>query len=621
MTPTDYSANLRDTRFVLFEQIKVQDLCKLEKYQDFDQETFDAMLVEAVKMSENDLHALRVSGDQEGCRYIPETKEVQTPKGYKELFKKFVAAGWAGAGGDPEYGGMGLPPIMGSAFGEYFAGGNVSFSLYGLLNAGSSDVISKYGCDEMKAKYLPSLYAGDWGSTMVLTEPGAGSDVGNSKSKAIKDEEGGFYRISGDKIFITGGDHDLAHNIIHLVLARCEGAPKGTKGLSLFLVPKYRLNDDGSDGEFNQVYCTGIEHKMGIKASATCSLSFGDEGDCRGWIIGNEGDGMRIMFNFMNLARIETGVAGMAQASGAYFNALAYAKERLQGSALKDFKNADAPRVPIIEHPDVRRMLLWQKAFVEGCRYILLKAGMYESLSHAAETEEDRVKNNGFLELLTPICKAYCSDRAFEVCSEAMQVYGGYGYTAEYPVEQYTRDVRILPIYEGANGIQAMDLLGRKLGMKKGMVLMSYIEEITAGLDTWKDNPRLKDMAELYEAAKDEWINVAMTLSMMGMAGKFINALLSATPFLKLMGHVVAAYGLLEQAAIADEWLEKRFAAEGIGDDKKARRAFVADKPEVQFYYGKVVTAQFFIKNVLPEVYSISKGILTEDRSPMEPIW
>jgi len=620
MNATEYTANLRDARFVLFEQLKIQDLCKLPQFKDFDQDTFDAMLVEAAKLAEKTMNPQNKPGDREGAHWNPETKAVTTPKGMKEVWKKFIEGGFQAAGGDPAYGGMGLPPVLISAFNEFFAGANISASLYPLLIAGASAVIERYCTDEIKETWLPNMYAGKWGATMLLTEPGAGSDVGNSKTRAFKQADG-TYKLVGDKIFITGGDHDLAENIIHLVLARVEGAPKGTKGLSLFLVPKFRLKADGSLGQFNDIVCTGIEHKMGIKASATCALNLGDNNDCQGWIIGNEGQGMPIMFNMMNLARIETGMGAVGLAQGAYHNALAYARERLQGSSLKEFKNPDAPRVPIIEHPDVRRMLMHMKASIDACRYILFKTGLYETLGHFGDDPEVNEKNKDFLELLTPICKAYCSDRGFENCSTAMQVFGGYGYTQEYPVEQYTRDARILPIYEGANGIQAMDLLGRKLGMKGGMVLMNYMEELAKDLEAAKAIPGFGDVAEAYEKAKDEFVNVAMNLSAMAMAGEFVVALKSACEFLKLMGHVVGMSGLIEQAVLANNWLQARYAKEGIAaDDKKAQRAFYGANDEAKFYAGKLVEARFFAMNILPEVFSISQTILAKDKSCMEPV-
>jgi alkylation response protein AidB-like acyl-CoA dehydrogenase len=618
MNATDFTANARDVRFVLFEQLKVQELCKAAKYKDFDQETFDAMITEAVKLSEKVLDPLNRPGDLEGCHYDKETKAVTTPKGFKEAFYKFRDGGWSGMAGSPEYGGMGLPPVVSIALGEFFTGANVSFCLYGLLVVGGAHVIEKYGNQEMKDTYLPRLYDGTYGATMVLTEPGAGSDVGNSRAKAVKDPEG-FYRITGDKIFITGGEHDLTNNIIHLVLARVEGAPRGTKGLSLFLVPKYRLNPDGSDGPRNDMYCAGIEHKLGIRGSATCQLTFGDNGDCRGWLIGNEGDGMRIMFNMMNEARIDCGVQGMAAVSASYFNALAYAKERLQGSTIENMKDPDAPRAPIVVHPDIRRMLMSMKAYAEGLRVLLLKTIHYETLSEVAEDPEEKTRFHDFLELLTPICKAYSSDRGFDMCSYGVQILGGYGYLQDYPLEQRLRDVRIASIYEGANGIQAMDLLGRKLGMKGGMVLMTYIAELMKDVEAWKGVASLKDLAEDYEAAVNEFTNVGTGMVGMAMAGKLDVALANALPFLYVMGDVVVAGGLLEQAAIAQAWLDKRFAAEGLADEA-ARKALVADNAEAQFYAGKVAQARFFVKSVLPHVFARTKAILAEDDSIFQPV-
>jgi alkylation response protein AidB-like acyl-CoA dehydrogenase len=438
-----------------------------------------------------------------------------------------------------------------------------------------------------------------WGGTMALTEPGAGTDVGNLKTKAIRRPDGTF-RLQGTKQFITAADSDLMENIIQPVLARIEGDPPGTGGISIFLVPKYLVHDDGTLGRRNDYAVSKIEEKMGLHGSATCVLNLGDNGDCYAELLGTERQGMKVMFQMMNESRIGVGLQSLSSASIAYLHALKYAGERLQGSSLMEMKNPEAPRVPIIRHPDVRRMLLWMKAHTDGFRALLYFCALCGDRVRAAADEAEQEKWRGFLEVLTPICKAYCSDMGFRVTETAIQVLGGYGYCSEYPVEQFLRDEKICSIYEGANGIQALDLVGRKLALKKGLYFMNLLGEMggTAG----KYQAALPDLAPDVQAAMNTLAEVAMLFAANGKAGKFMVPVANATPFLMLMGQVIMAWMLLWQAGVAKE---KLAAPDGGGADRV-------------FYEGKVATARFFIKHVLPEADAAARAIKSGDLSMME---
>ncbi|MEZ4605189.1 MAG: acyl-CoA dehydrogenase family protein, partial [Desulfobacterales bacterium] len=384
---------------------------------------------------------------------------------------------WIAMTEDPEIGGQGLPHMVAQVAAEYIVGADFSFGAFGFATHGAAKMIEVFGTEKQKELYLGKMYSGQWGGTMVLTEPEAGSDVGALTTTAKKNDDG-TYSISGNKIFITCGEHNLTENIVHPVLARIEGAPAGTKGISLFIVPKIWVNDDGSLGDPNDVVCTGIEEKLGLHASPTCQLTFGGKGNCRGVLLGEENKGMRVMFHMMNEARLGVGALGLFNASCAYLYAVNYAKERIQGRDLAEMLNKDAPSVNIIRHPDVRRMLMWMKTHTEGMRSFVYYVSYLFDKMQCADSKEEKTKIDDFIGLLTPIIKSYCTDRGFEATVQAMQVYGGYGYTADYPVERLMRDSKINSIYEGTNGIQAMDLLGRKMGMKKGAVFMEFLGEI-----------------------------------------------------------------------------------------------------------------------------------------------
>jgi hypothetical protein len=451
---------------------------------------------------------------------------------------------------------------------------------------------------------------------MCLTEPSAGTDVGNLSTKAIRQPDGTF-RLQGTKLFITVGDSDLVKNVIHPVLARIEGDPAGTAGISIFLVPKYLVNDDGTLGRRNDYEIAKIEEKLGIHGSATCLMNFGDKGECYAELLGEERQGMKIMFQLMNEARIGVGLQGLSSASIAYLHALNYAKDRQQGSSLLEMKNPQAPRVPIIQHADVRRMLLWMKSHVDAMRGLMYYASYAIDRELVAADEAERDKWKGLLELLTPICKAYCSDVGFKVTELAVQTYGGYGYCSEYPVGQFLRDEKIASIYEGANGIQALDLIGRKLAMKKGAYFIGLLTEMNSTIARYK--VALPELAAEVQEAVNTLGEIAFFFATCGKQGKFLVPIVHAYPFMMLMGKVVCAWILLWQAGIAKGKLDELAQAKGVNPaDATGWTGFVKENKDAAFYAGKQAGAKYFIKNVLPEIYSAVRSIKSEDLSVLE---
>jgi len=588
----------RDQQFVVHEMLEVEKLCEKPIYADFSKDMFDMVLTEAQKLAVNEIFPTLVQSDREGCRL--ENGQVYVPECMHSVYKIFCEGGWSAMCFPPEIGGQGLPLTIRTAAMEWF-NHNFAFMSYPGTVEGAAHLVEVYGTEEQKAKYLEKMVTGQYGGTMLLTEAGAGSDVGNLSTKAIRQPDGTF-KIQGSKIFITSGDSDLVENIIHPVFARIEGDPAGTKGISIFLVPKYLVNEDGSLGKRNDFEIAKIEEKMGIHGSATCAMNFGDNGECYAELLGEEKQGMKIMFQMMNEARIGVGLQAISSSSIAYLHALQYAKERLQGSSLMDMKNPEAPRVPIIQHPDVRRMLLWMKSNTESMRAMGYYCAHLFDRGHTAESDEERELCLGLTEVLTPILKAYCSDIGFKVTELAIQVYGGYGFCSEYPVEQFMRDEKIASLYEGANGIQAMDLVARKLGMNKGAFFMSLVGEMNKTVAKAKGIPALKDLAEDVEAGVAALPDLAMFFAKCGKEGKFLVPLAHAYPFLMMMGKVTSAWLLLWQADIAAEKLD----AESDGSADAA------------FYKGKIAAARYFIKNVLPEIDGTIRAIKSEDLSVMD---
>ncbi len=591
-------ADRRDVDFVLHEQFQVAKLSKHERYAEFNQKTIDMVVSEARRLALKEILPTQAPGDQQGCQF--ENGQVTIPKEFHNLFKIMREGEWIAVSDDPEHGGQGLPYSVAMAAGEYMNGANPAFMMFLGLTHGAGKLIETFGDEKQKALFLKKLYTGEWTGTMLLTEPQAGSDVGALETKAVKNDDG-TYSITGNKIFISCGEHDLTSNIIHPVLARIEGAPGGAAGVSLFIVPKFWVNEDGSLGEFNDVVCTGIEHKMGIHANPTCSLALGGKGQCRGLLLGEVNKGMRNMFLMMNEARLMVGLQGFAGASTAYMHAVNYAKERVQGKNLLKMSDKDAPSATIIQHPDIRRMLLSMKAYVEGMRSLVYYIGLCMDKVMTSDDEETREKHNDIIELLTPIVKGYVTDRAWEVCSSGLQVFGGYGYIKEYPMEQLLRDSRISQIYEGTNGIQAMDLLGRKLGMKKGKPIMDLLGEMQHTIADAKSLEATSDLAAQTESAINKLGEAAMHIGGMAMSAKVMTAFAFAYPFMDVCGDVVMAWMLLWRASLAAAKLEKG-----------------AKKKDTAFYQGKIKSAEFFIHTVLPVTLGKMNAIIDSNPSAIE---
>jgi hypothetical protein len=473
---------------------------------------------------------------------------------------------------------------------------NFPFMCYVNLTHDAAKLIEIFGTDEQKKLYMEKMYNGQWTGTMCLTEPDAGSDVGAIRSKAVKRPDG-TYSIQGSKIFITNGEHDMAENIVHLLLARIEGDPGGTKGLSIFIVPKYRVKPDGSIGESNDVACTGIEHKMGLKASPTCSLSFGDNQNCIGYLLGSEREGIRIMFHMMNSSRLEVGIWGLTTCSMSYLHALQYARERKQG---QDAITKDpTPQVPILRHPDIRQQLLLMKAYVEGMRAMIYYCGYAMDRMHIAESDEEKEKWGRIVDLFIPICKAYPTEKGVSLSSLAIQIHGGYGYTQEYPVEQFMRDAKVACIFEGTTGVQAMDLALRKLSMKKGTIFAGFIAQMDDVINKARSNPELKKYAEQLNKSKTLILDVPKVFAEKAGQGQMYYSFLQATPFLEAAGDVIISWFLLWAAEIAREKLDNLYKENGAADPEKQKQLIINNK-NAAFYSGKVQAAKYFIGNILP---------------------
>ncbi len=612
----DYKADIRDIKFVAFEMLKIDELAGYERFAEANRETLEMIIDEGYNFAREALAPTFEIGDREGCQF--EGGEVTMSDAIKGAFKAWGEQGWSGITETPEYGGQGLPLVTASILNEMFTGANCALSLLPMLTVGAAHLLEKFATDYVKNICLEKMYSLEWGGTMCLTEPHAGTDVGASKSKAVKIDDG-IYQITGTKNFITGGDHDGAANIVHVLLARVEGAPKGTKGLSLFCIPKYRFDENGNIGEFNDVATGGIEHKMGIHGSPTCTMNFGENDNCIGYLIGDEGAGMRIMFTLMNEARIWVGMQGLALASCAYQQALQYARERIQGNDLREMRNPDARRVPIIRHPDIRRNLMSMKAWTEAMRSLFVNVAYMEDIVHVTEDEEAKERLKGTLDLLTPICKAYGSDTGFDVTSIGVQILGGYGYCSEYPMEQLMRDARIAAIYEGANGVQALDLFGRKLTMKGGRLFANYMADIQTFLNGQKENEGIADILGAIADARKALQQTTVKLSFLAREN-MLAGVVQATPYLRMFGHVACAFELAKQAVIANEKLNGIYAEKGADTDT-ARQTLYETNADANFYLGKLHTARFFMNNILPEIYGLQKALTSKDTSALDVLF
>ncbi|CCG09436.1 acyl-CoA dehydrogenase C-terminal domain-containing protein [Pararhodospirillum photometricum] len=584
-----YRAPLRDMRFVLYELMNGESLASLPGYEEFTRDLIDPILEEAAKVCEQVLHPLNRSGDEEGCTL--ENGEVRTPKGFREAYTTFREGGWTAIACDPTYGGQGLPKSVNVLVEEMICAANLSFGMYPGLSHGAYVSVHGHGDDALKDLYLPKLVDGTWAGTMCLTEPHCGTDLGLLRTKA-QPRGDGSYSLTGTKIFISAGEHDLTENIVHLVLARLPDAPKGIKGISLFLVPKFIPNPDGSLGARNGVSCGAIEHKMGIKASATCVMNFDD---AQGWLVGEPHKGMRAMFAMMNTERLSVGIQGLGLAEASYQGAVTYARERLQGRALTGAKHPDKPADPLLVHPDVRRMLLIQRATNEGCRALAAWTAHQLDLQNHHPDPAVRQEAEDFVALMTPIVKALMTDLGFEATNLGVQVFGGHGYIREHGMEQYVRDCRIAQIYEGTNGIQALDLVGRKLAANAGRSLRRFFHPVSAFLEAKGED---EAMAELVQPLAKAFVRLQQATAQVARAGLANpdEAGAAATDYLRLFGLVALGYlwARMAEVALAHE-----------GDDPDG------------FYRAKVATARFYMDKILPQTGALFSSLMAGAGSVM----
>lgn len=566
-----YAPPTKDMMFVLQDVLDVQN-CDIPGYEDLDAEFISSVLNESGKLAGNLLAPLNATGDAEGCHL--ENGIVRTPQGFKDAFDQVKAGGWPSLDCDPEYGGQGMPFVIASAVTEMFSSANMAFSMFQGLTHGAYSAIWAHGSDAQKQKYLPKMTNCDWTGTMNLTEPHCGTDLGQMRTKAIPQSDGSF-QVTGQKIFISAGDHDMAENIIHLVLAKIAGAPEGIRGVSLFIVPKFMVNDDGSLGKRNNLSVGKLEEKMGIHANPTCVMNYDG---ATGFLVGQEHKGMRAMFTMMNEARVGVGVQGYSQAETAYQNALAYSKDRLQGRDVTGVKNPNGPADPLIVHPDIRRNLMEQKSFIEGARALTFWGAQLIDRAHRLKDQDA----DGLVSLMTPVIKGFLTDKGFDMCVQAQQVYGGHGYIEEWGMSQFARDARITMIYEGANGIQGLDLVGRKLGQDGGKHVMAFFDLVRAFISENKDINEAfgKDFLEPLKKASKDLQAAAMYFMQNGIKAPN-NALAGSYDFMHMFGHV--CLGLM--------WARMA---------KASIQVLKNDKSDAAFYETKIATGRYYMQRQLP---------------------
>jgi alkylation response protein AidB-like acyl-CoA dehydrogenase len=577
-----YTPPIRDLQFVLHELLDVVPTLKqIPAFADLDADTINAVLEEGGKFAAEVLQPLNISGDQEGCSLDKATHEVKTPKGFKEAYAKYVEGGWPALSTDPAYGGQGLPHLVNQCFYEMLNSANQAWTMYPGLSHGAYECLHEHGTDEQKALYLPKLSSGVWTGTMCLTEPHCGTDLGLLRSKA-EPQADGSYKITGQKIFISAGEHDLAENIVHLVLARLPDAPAGSKGISLFVVPKYVPKADGSLGERNPIFCTGLEHKMGIHGNATCQLNLDG---AQAWLVGEPNKGLPAMFVMMNAARIGVANQSLGLTEVAYQNAVVYAKDRIQMRSLSGVKAPDKPADPIIVHPDVRKMLLTARAYAEGARALALHTVLLLDQELKSDDEDLKRECADEVALLTPVLKAFFTDNAWLATSHCMQVYGGHGYIAEWGMEQFVRDARINMIYEGTNTVQSLDLLGRKVLGDNGKKLKAFGKRIAAFVEEEGVNENMQEFVNPLADLGDKVTKLTTELGMKAF-GNADEVGAAAVDYLRVIGHLCFAYFFARMAKIA---LEKQ----GSGDP---------------FYTAKLATARFYFAKLLPETASLIRS-------------
>ncbi len=573
-----YKAPIDDMRFVLDDLLDVGQLTSLPGYEEANAELLLTVLGEAGRMCEEVLAPINQAGDAEGCHY--ENGVVRTPAPFKSAYAAYREGGWPSMTAPTEYGGQGLPHLTRFVLDEMLCAANLSFSMYPELAHGATVLLERWGDAELKKMYLPKLIDGSWGGTMCLTEPHAGTDLGIIRTKAAPAGDGA-YLVTGTKIFISAGDHDLTENIVHLVLAKLPDAPAGTRGISLFLVPKFLPTEDGKPGARNGVTCGSIEHKMGIKGNATCVMNFEN---ARGWLVGEPHKGMRAMFTMMNGARLGVGMQGLGLAEVSYQNALAYTKERIQGRAPRGAANPGAEADPIVVHPDVRRMLMTMKAYIEGMRALAYWVGYLIDVEEKHPDAAKREEATDLVALMTPVIKAFLTDVGFECANLALQCYGGHGYIREYGMEQFVRDARIAQIYEGTNGVQAMDLLGRKVPEGNGRLVQRFAALVTADITAALAEPALQGMAKSLGAAAQALQKATLTvMSKAPQAPEEVGA--AAVDYLRLFGVVSTGWMWLRMARVA------------------------LAKPEAPLAQQKLSTARFYFAKLLPQAFALAAQI------------
>jgi len=588
---THFKVNQKDLFFILKDQLRYGSLCRLERYRELNEKTFDLLVSEAIGFARGVVAPLQEIGEKWGVKFADGA--VSCPPEFANAFRQYGRDGWTAAARDTTYGGQGFPHMMRIVINDLMYGACQSFNMAPSLTHGAAHLIESFAANELKKRFVPRMFNGDWSGTMCLTEPDAGSNLAAIQTTARRHKE--RFHIKGTKIFISWGDHDLTANIIHLVLARIDGAPAGIKGLSLFIVPKIRVNPDGSLGEANDVICGGVEEKLGLHASPTCTLHFGSRDRCCGYLCGEENRGLSHMFQMMNAARINSGVGGMALASTAYRNAVAYAGERTQGGDIAGRKEGN---VPIIDHPDVRRMLIWMKANVDGMRSMTYSGAFWLDLANELPEGGEKRHYRNLVDFLTPIIKAYCSDMGFRVCETALQCLGGYGYCRAYPLEQYLRDVKILSLYEGTNGIQSMDLMGRKMRIDDDAPFKAFTSEMEAFFEKNRKHPVLEKRIGILQKAAKNLFGMAVELRER-MDSDPLQWASYTYPALMCFGEVVMAWRLLDMAIIAIPLAEEK--------GKK-----------YDFYRGKVMQATYYVDTVIPETQASIRTCLRDEREVVE---
>jgi alkylation response protein AidB-like acyl-CoA dehydrogenase len=581
-----FKVNQKDIFFILKEQLKYGSLCSLDRYKDLNEKTFDMLVTEAISFARGVVAPLQEIGEEHGVKF--EDGRVSCPPEFRDAFKKYGQDGWTAAVRDPEYGGQGFPNMMRIVVNDLMYGACQAFNMAPSLTHGAAHLIESFGTAELKQRFIPNMFNGTWAGTMCLTEPDAGSNLAALQTTAYP--EGDHFKLKGSKIFISWGEHNLADNIVHLVLARIEGAPAGVKGISLFIVPKIRVNPDGSLRDANDVTCTAVEKKLGLHASPTCALAFGTRDDCIGYLCGEANMGLAHMFQMMNAARINTGVSGMSLAGTAYLNALEYTRARVQGRDIAGRKSGD---VPIIDHPDVRRMLLWMKGMVDGMRSMIYTGAFWQDYALELPAGEEKQHYQNLVDFMTPIIKAYCSDMGFRVCETAIQCLGGYGYCKEYPIEQYLRDAKIMSLYEGTNGIQSMDLMGRKMRINDGAPFRAFKSEIEKFTDDQRNHSQLGNLVQDLDRTFGQLGSVAEELGRR-MQSDPLQWASYTYPALISFGEITMAWRLLDMAIIAAKALEN-----GKKND---------------FYRGKVLQATYFVDVMLPLTRAALDTCLREGR-------